>query len=222
MKTAKSIGRIMGLLLVVQLSGLIVPFVLLHPMTTADFLANAAEFSSQIKVAVFLLFANSALTIGISILALPIFRDHSPRMAILLVTASVIMFSLQAVDNVHLMSMLSLSQQYSVAGGANESFQTLATLVRSTRIWAHYPELVAIDAWIFTLYSILYRFALVPRLLAAFGLATVLLYFVAIPLPLILGYGAVTPLGAVMALSHLTLAGWLMVKGFNSTQEAAK
>ena len=214
MRSAKSVGRIMGLLLVVQLSGFIVPFVLLHPMTTTDYLANAAGFTLQIKVAVYLLFANCALTIGISILAFPIFRDHSPRMALALVAASVIMFSLQAVDNVHLMSMLSLSQQYVEAGGRDEIFRALATLVRSTRIWAHYPELVAIDAWIFTLYSILYRFALVPRPLAAFGLLTVLLHFVAIPLPLILGFGGVTPLGAVMALGHLALAGWLIVKGF--------
>lgn len=214
MRSAKSVGRIVGMLLFVQLAGLIVPFVLLHPMTTADFLVNAAGYSGQIKVAVFLLFANCALTVGIAILAFPIFRDHSQRMAILVVAVSVIMFTLQAVDNVHLMSMLSLSQQYVEAGGPNELFQTLATLVRSTRKWAHYPELVAIDAWIFTLYSILYRFRLVPRALAAFGLFTVLLHFAAIPLPVILGYSGVMQLGAVMALSHIALAGWLVAKGF--------
>lgn len=70
MRAAKSTGRIIGALLLVQLAGLIVPFVLLLPMTSTDFLANAAGNSSQIKVAVFLLFANCALTIGISIAAL--------------------------------------------------------------------------------------------------------------------------------------------------------
>ena len=44
MRSAKSVGRIIGGLLLVQLAGLIVPFVLLLPLTTGtrDFLVNAA------------------------------------------------------------------------------------------------------------------------------------------------------------------------------------
>ena len=34
MKSAKSTGRMIGVLLFVQLAGLIVPFVLLHPLTS--------------------------------------------------------------------------------------------------------------------------------------------------------------------------------------------
>ena len=99
MKSAKSTGRLIGVLLVVQLAGLIVPFVLLHPLTTGprDFLANAAQSSFQIKLAVFLLFANCALTIGIAIAAWPVFRQYSEAMALWLVAASVIMFTVQAV-----------------------------------------------------------------------------------------------------------------------------
>ena len=74
MRSAKSRGRIVGMLLFLQLAGLIVPFVLLLPLTTGleNYLANAAGFSFQIRVAVFLLFANCALTIGIAIAALPV------------------------------------------------------------------------------------------------------------------------------------------------------
>jgi hypothetical protein len=210
-------------MLLVQLAGLILPFVLLRPLTTApsEWLVNAAESSFQIKLAVFLLTANCALTIGISIAAFQVFRQYSYRMALLLVAVSVIMFSLQAVDNVHLLSMLSLSQQYSQAGGQTELFQTLAAMIGSTRRWAHYSELFVIDCWIFLLYCILYRFSLVPRLLAVFGLTTVLLHFTGIPLPLFLGYGSVTLMGATMALSHITLASWLMVKGFETQPSAS-
>src|SRR6267378_8672229 len=100
MRSAKSTGRLIGMLLFVQLSGLIVPFVLLHPLTTGprDFLANAAGASLQIKVAVFLLFANCALTIGITVAAWPVFRQYSELMALWLLAVSVIMFSLQAID----------------------------------------------------------------------------------------------------------------------------
>lgn len=113
-----------------------------------------------------------------------------------------------------MLSMLSLSQQYAQAGGPDELFQTLAAVVGSTRRWAHYSELLVIDAWIFVLYSLLYRFALVPRALAAFGLITVMLHFTGIPLPLFLGYRSVTLMGVPMALSHIALALWMMAKGF--------
>ena len=162
MRSAKSVGRIIGGMLLVQLAGLIVPFVLLLPLATGtrDFLVNAAGASVQIKIAVFLLFANCALTIGISIAAWPIFKQYGEAMAMWLVAASVIMFTVQAVDNAHILSMLSLSQQYVQSGGPDELFQTLAAVVGSTRRWAHFTELLVIDAWIFLLYISLYRFAL--------------------------------------------------------------
>jgi Domain of unknown function (DUF4386) len=214
MMSAQSRGRIIGMMLLAQLAGLIVPFVLLHPMTTSDFLANAAAYSSQIKLAVFLLLVNCALTICISLLAFPIFREHSVAAALLLVSASVIMFSLQAVDNAHLMSMLSLSQEYVQGGGSDERFQTLALVVRSARKWTHYSELLAIDSWFFTLYGFLCRYPLVPRAIAFFGLATVLIHFMAIPLPLFLGYSGMPLLGVLMAFSHTALAVWLLARGF--------
>ena len=215
MRSAKSVGRIIGVLLLLQLAGLTVPFILMLPLTrgTSEFLANAPGISFQIKLAVFLLFANCALTIGISIAAFPIFRQYSHSMALLLVAASVIMFSLQAVDNAHLLSMLSLSQQYAQTRGQDELFQALAVVVGSTRRWGHYTELLAIDGWIFVFYSLLYRFALVPRALAVFGLITVMLHCTGITLPLLLGYSSVTLMGATMALSHIALSLWLMTRG---------
>ncbi len=216
MKSEKSVGRIIGLLLLVQLAGLIVPFVLLRPIaqSTPEYLANAAAFSFQIKLGVFLLFANCALTIGISIAALPIFRQYSEALALLLVAVSVIMFSLQAIDNSHILSMLSLSQRFAEEGGKNEFFELMAAMVGSTRKWAHYSELIAIDSWIFVFYSLLYRFSVVPRALAAFGLLTVILHFTGIILPVWLGFQSVTIMGASMALGHIVLGFWLTAKGF--------
>lgn len=213
MRSEKSVGRITGILLLVQLAGLIVPFVLLLPIASKNFLAIAAAASFQIKVAVFLLFANCALTIGISISAWRVFRRYGPALALLLVALSMIMFSLQAVDNAHVMSMLSLSQHYA-AGGSEDLFQALASVLSTTRRWIHYSELLAIDAWIFLLYGLLYRFALAPRALAVFGLLTVVLHFTGITLPLFLGYQPVVLMGATMALSQVLMALYLIAKGF--------
>lgn len=216
MKSAKSVGRIIGILLFVQLAGLIVPFVLLMPATTSGFLENAAGLAFQIKVAVFHLFANGAVTIGIAIAAFPVLREYSVRAALWFLAVSIIWFSMQAVDNAHLLSMMSLSQQYAEGGAANaELFQTLGASVRSTRRWVHYTELLVIDAWIFVLYSILYRFTLIPRALAAFGLITVIIHTAGITLPMFVGYASVPAMGFSLALSHTALALWLLVKGFD-------
>lgn len=62
--------------------------------------------------------------------------------------------------------------------------------------------------------AILRRFALVPRALAAFGLVTLALHFVAVPLPGFLSYGICTTLGVPMAFGLLANAAWLTMKGF--------
>lgn len=219
MKFAKSLSRLIGALLLVQLAGLIVPFVLLHPITTGsrDSLTNAAGASLQIKVAVFLLFANCALTIGISIAAWPLFRQYSERMALWLLAASVLMFALQAVDNAYILSMVSLSRQYAETGGSVDLFQALSAMLGSTRRWVHFTELLVIDGWIFLLYSILFRFGLIPRALAAFALLTVILHFTGIPLPGFLGYRIVTLMGVPMAFGHIAVALWLITKGFTES-----
>jgi hypothetical protein len=218
MRSAKSMGRIIGALLVLQLAGLMVPFILLHPLLAPpSFLENAAAVSFQIKVAVFLLFANCALTIGISIGAFQIFRQYSYPMALWLVAVSIIMFLAQAVDNIHLLSMVSLSQEYAKTGVSHpELFQPVAIAMGATRKWSHYTELLVIDGWMFMFYGLLWRSAIVPRTLAVFGLLTVALHITGITLPLWLSYHSVTLMGVPLAFSHIALALWLLVKGFDS------
>lgn len=215
MTSGKRTGRIVGALLVLQLAGIIIPFVLLHPLASIDYIATAASYTLQIKVAVLVFFASGAVTIGISIAAWRVFRRQSEPMAIWLIVLSVICFMLQAVDNVHIMSMLSLSQQYAAGGGSEEIFNTLAALVRSTRRWAHYPWLLGFDFWLAVFFAILLRFALVPRPLAGLVLLTVAVQFVAVPLAGFFGYPITTNLGLPMAFGLLTTAIWLVVKGFD-------
>lgn len=211
-------GRIVGGLLVVQLAGLIVPFILLHPLQRPPgFLDHAAGVSFQIRVAVFLFFANCAITIGITAIALPILRQFNQPVAIGLFAASIIMFLLQAADNVHLLSMVSLSQQYASAGsGDSQLFQAAALAIREARKWTHYSELLAVDAWMLMFYGLLWRSAIVPRALALLALLTVVLHTTGISLPLLLGSHAVMALGVTMAFGQLAVATWLLAKGFRA------
>jgi Domain of unknown function (DUF4386) len=222
-RSATRTGRVIGALLVVQLAGFIVPFILLHPLQRLPgFLENAAPASFQIKLAVFWFFANGALTIGIAIITLPIFRQYSQPMWIGLFASSLIMFLLQAVDNAHLLSMVALSQDYLRAGAANgEVFQAAAIAAGATRKWTHYSELLAIDMWMFIFYGMLWRPAIVPRLVAALALLTVGLHTAGISLPLLLGYQSVMMLGVPMAFGQMAAAVWLIAKGFKTRETEA-
>ena len=213
MTSSTPVARLVGALLTVQLAGLIVPFALLAPLMPAEFLQTAAERSTQLKTAVALLFLNGALTVGISVVLWPILRPRSERGTVLLVAAAVAMFTLQAVDNAHLLTMVSLSRRHLTEGGG-ELLVAMGALVRETRRWLHYTALLGIELWIGTLYGLLLCSGLVPRALALAGLTTVLLHFAGVVLPFWLGRPGVVPLAMAMGVAHLVLAWWLVTRGF--------
>jgi hypothetical protein len=208
-------GRLVGGLTILQLVGLIVPFVLLLPIVTPPgaTLADAAASSTRIRAGVLLLVVNGLVTIGISIAAWPTLRRTSETLALWLVVLGALMLGVQMVDNIQILSMLALSQAHAAAGATADSLLDVAIAIGATRRWAHLSELLVIDAWILVFYLGLIRARALPRLLWAFGLLTVAAHFVAIPLPGFLGLGAVAEAGMPMALSHVATAGWLVARG---------
>ena len=218
MKSGKSVGRVVGILLLLHLAlGLTVPFILLGPvLAPPGFLANAAGTPNQVRAAVLLLFVGSAVAVGIASAAFRVFCQYSSAMACWFLALAVAGFSLQAVDNAHLLSMLSLSQEYAKAGAAKaDLFQALAVVVGSARKWSHYTFLLVVGSWIFLLCSLLYRFRLVPRVLAAFGLVGSALQIAGVTLRGLFGYSPETRLAMPLAPAYVALAVWLIVKGFD-------
>lgn len=216
MRSAKRIGQNIGLLILLQLAGgLLVIFVLLRPLTTPPgFLENAAASSLQLGVAVVLWFVAGALSISIAIATWPLFRRYSSAMALWLVILSVVAFSLLAVENATVMSMLSLSQDYAAAGAPDsEIFKTLRAVFGAARKWAHLTSALVGECMIFVLYSILYRFRLVPRALSVFGLVTVMLKITALTMPFF-GHRVLLPMVLPQPVIYLALALWLVAKGF--------
>jgi hypothetical protein len=209
-------ARIIAFLLLAQMvGGALVNFVLTAPLFGAPgFLVNAAAHPLQLGLSVLLGLVIGALSLGIAIAAFPIFRQHSQAMALWLVALAAVSLSMSVVENINVMSMLSLSKAYVKANGAErELFQTLRVVVASSRNWAHYIGLIVAGSTLFVLYAVLYRFALVPRALAAFGLAAVVLQLIAVAMPLF-GYGIVFLMLAPLGVSQLALAIWLIAKGF--------
>ncbi|MHB8911610.1 MAG: DUF4386 domain-containing protein [Lysobacter sp.] len=220
MTSAKRVGRIIGMLLLVQLAtGLIVPYVFLLPLTTppAGFLETAAGMAAQVRLNVFLLFVGGAVSVGISVAAWPVVRERSYRLGLWLLVLAVVNFTLQIVENAHWLTLLSVSQAYAEAGAADAGhFQSIGIAVRSAFKWTHYSHIFVVVAWLFTLYCLLFRCAMVPGALAAIGMVASVLHFTGITLPAFAGYRMPFPelFGMPLGLANLVLAAWLMTKGF--------
>lgn len=199
------------------------PFVLLLPIAVAPgaALANAAGAATQLRLAVALLVANGLLTIGISVALFATVRRTSEVLALWLVVGSVVMLVTQAVDNTFVMSLLSLSRAAAASGGVESHWPAAALATATVRGWSHTTAILAIDGWILLFYLALVRAALVPRMLVAIGLVTVMLHGVGIPLRSFLGLGPMAALGMPMALSHLLLAAWLLGRGVAPAAPAA-
>lgn len=223
MASSKSVGRITGSLLLVHLAGgLMLPYILMQPAITAPgFLENAAANAVRIRAAVLLLFMSGAVTVSVSLMALPVFRQYGDRLATLLVVLCAANLALHAVENGALLSMLSLSQKYAERGGVDASlFQELGAVVGSARRWAHFTHLLVVGCWIFTLFTVLWRSRLIPRPLAGLGMLATILQVAGVPLRAILGLETVTPMAIPLAPVYAAVAAWLMFKGFKERRSS--
>lgn len=220
MTQTNSTGRTIGLLLLVHLvTGLILPYVLLLPVSVpaGAFLDTAAGMAGMVRLCVLMLTVGGAASIAIAVLAWPTVRERQPRLALLLIVLAAMNFTLQLIENAHWLSLLSLSQAYAAAIDPQAAiFQPLGLAAHAAFRWAHYTHIGIVVGWLFTFYLLLHRAALIPRALCAFAMIAALLQFVGITLPAFGGYRMPFPeaFGMPLAAASLAAALWLVAKGF--------
>ncbi len=224
MTSARSAGRLVGMLLVVQLvTGLIVPYVLLQPVQS-NFLEAAAGSAPLLRACVLSLFVGAAVSVAMAIATWPHVRSRTHSLGLWLLVLAVMNFTLQLLENTHWLSMLSLSQAYAAAGaGDSAQFEALAIVVRAAWKWTHYSHILVVVGWLFTFYWLLLRCAMVPRVLAITGMVTCLMQFIGITLPAFGGYSMPmqTLFGMPLGVANLMLALWLLAKGFREPDAAS-
>lgn len=219
MQVAKSIGRIVGVLLPVQMAiGLILQFVLIQNSlseTPLGFLQEAAANATQLRIAIGMGLIGGALTLTIGILSWPVFRQYSQSLAMTFVVICAISLVMDALQSASVLSMLSLSERFVAGQNPNaELFQAIGATLKSTRYWIHHVQLLFVGAWIFLFYLVMLRNQLVPSWLAALGILGIVLQFVGVTLPAFAGYANVGYLAMPLAPIHLLTGLWLGVKGF--------
>lgn len=227
MTSPKTLGRIVGLLLLVLLpTGLIVPYIALKPLTTAPagFLETAAALDGLVRFNVLLLFLGGALTVAVSAAVWPVLRERSPGLALWVLALATANFTLQIIENANWLTMLSVSHASAEAGAAGaEAYRPIGIAVRSAWRWAHYSHIFIVVGWFGALYAAFFRAAVMPRILAVAGMATCALHCIGITLPVFGGYQMPQPMlfGMPLAPATLAVAAWLMARGFPPPRPAS-
>jgi hypothetical protein len=216
MTTAQKAGRIAGVLILAQMiGGYLTNFGLIAPVfAPPGFLVNASPHALRVGVSALLGIVVGAFATALAITVWPVFKKHSERMALAFLALAIAALALAVVENGRLMSLLSLSQAYAASGSADPAaFEGLRGVVAASRNWAHFTHLIVGGSTFFVLYATTFRFALLPRALAVFGMAAVAVQIATVSLPLLGGH-VIFPLLAPAGIAHLALALWLLTKGF--------
>lgn len=209
-------GRIVGvLLLLLIVGGILTNFVLTSSLFgEPGFLVAAAGNASKIALSALVGVAMGLVSIGVASLVYPVFRQRSQSLGLFYFALVVAGFALTVVENISVMSLLSLSQAYAEAGAAQpELYDGLRVVVKSARNWTHYISLIVSGCTLFVFYVAMFRFALVPRWLSIVGLLAVCSQLYAVSTPLF-GIGVDFRFIAPLGITQIILALWLVVRGF--------
>ena len=178
------------------------------------FLESAAPYAQQIGLSALLGLALGAILTGVAVTVYPLVRARSQALALWLFALGVVGLVLAAVEHASVMSMVSLSVAYAKApADAHGQFQVLRVVVASARNWVHYFARLLDGTTLLVFYLAMFRLALVPRALAAFGLLGSLLQMIGIGV-VVFGHDVMFQLLMPMGLVQLTLCAWLFTKGF--------
>lgn len=215
MTSTRNAGRIAGALMIVQgVGGYVTNFALLRPvLAPPGSLVNAAPHALEVGMSAVLGILAGAIGLAIAIAVLPVIRQFSERMALTFVAMGAVALSLAAVENGTLMSLLSLSKAYVASGAEPAAFEGLRGVVAASRNWAHFTHITIGGVTLLIFYVALYRFALVPRVLAAIGLLACILQITTVTRPFF-GGQVLFPLLAPLGLANLATALWLLIKDF--------
>jgi hypothetical protein len=198
---------------------------MLLPLTSPlAFAANAPGKGVIVRTAVMMLFVGGAVTIAITISALPFVRQYSLAIAVWLLALAISNFCLQCVENAAWMSLFTFSQEYANSAAADTGkYAFVGAAVRAAWKWVHYTHLLILVSWMMLLFVALWRARLAPAVLGVLGVITTLMQITGITLPQFLAYPSPVPtaMGMPLGFVYLALALWLTVKGLGTTPEEA-
>lgn len=185
---------------------------------SADYLKNSFSNTSKIGLGVMLQLVNDIAVMAIGILFFPILAKYNQKVAFAYMSSRIIEGILLLASAVSLLSIVSLSEEYSEAAQMDESyFETFGVVLKNARYRFFQLAMISLSIGSFFLCYLLYKTKLIPRIVTILGFVGygLLLFKMASE---ILGYdlGGGT-LYIPGALFEIIMPFWLLLKGFSAS-----
>ena len=175
-----------------------------------DFVSTISAYQTTLVLGAFLMMLVAPVDVGKAILFYPIVEHHGKRTALAYLAAMIVEVVLMTLGALFLLMLVPLGQS---AVGA-EVAQALGSLLTEANTMAYQISQLSLGIGAFFLCWLLYRTRLIPQWLAGWGVIAYALHVAGaiaeifgIPISLIL----LIPGG----IFELTVAFWLLIKGFN-------
>ncbi len=220
--THRTAARVVGALFIIATVASTLAVLLLQPVVGApDYLTIASLSKDRVATGVFFELINHIAVVGIAVAIYPVLKRFSERLALGYVAARSIEAVLFAIGTMHLLTLVTVSQEFVAAGTPPTShFQTLGGMLLAGHDWDDAAlAFTAFSLGALILNYVLYQARLVPRWLSVWGLVGAALILAA---RMMVIYGLEPSsatqivLDAPIAVQEMTFAAWLIVKGFNA------
>lgn len=224
MNSNKKSARIVGVFFILAAVSAIVGLLLYDPiLNNPDYLTTGAEHSNQVLLGVVMELILVISAIGTAVTMFPYLKRYNETIALWHVSFRFFEAVIIAIGIISVLSLLTLSQEFIAAASPNsESYHASGTVLKAIHDWTFLlgPNfMLGINT---VMYSyIFYKSKLVPRFIPIIGMSGAVLVFSCSILVMFDVIEQVSVWGGILALpvalNEMTLAVWLIIKGFNDT-----
>ncbi|MCA0756906.1 DUF4386 domain-containing protein [Paenibacillus sp. N4] len=228
MNSAKKASKAVGILFILAAVSSVAGLLLYDPILNGpDYLTNGAEHANRVILGALMELILVASAVGTSITMFPYLRRYNESIALGHVCFRFLEAVIITVGVVSVLTLLTLSQSFAAAGAPETaSYQASGTLLKAVHDWTFMlgPNfMLGINTMMYS--YIFYKTRLVPRFISILGMTGAALVFSAALFEMFGVFPQLSVWGAILSLpvaaNEMTLAVWLIVKGFNKSALAS-
>jgi hypothetical protein len=219
MDSERRTALIVGLLFLIATASTLLSILGFGSIYEANYLTLVAANEGPMIIGALLFLTLAASAVGITIAMFPILKKYNESLALGYIASRMFEAIFVVFGVINLVAILSLSHEFvNAAAPVVSYFETSGALLLEAFAWSGLLLDIPFVLSALLLNYMLYKTKLVPKWLSGWGFVGAIVYIVYIfsllflPLELFLIFAA--PLG----IQEMVLAAWLIIKGFNSTE----
>ena len=219
MKSFRKTAIIVGILFIIATVTPIISVLFIGSIYEDDYLTAVSANEYQVLFGAILWLAMTAAIVSIPILMFPILKKQNESLALGYIGARIFEGFFSAANIIGLLSLLSLSREFvHAASPVTVYYQTSGALILSAIDWVSILLDFPFTLSVLVLNYLLYMSRLVPRWLSILGLIGGALWLATTPFRMFgLFTSSLEIFAVVIFAQEMIFAGWLIVKGFNSS-----